>query len=83
MRKRSPRGSVLVLDEIQKIEGWSETVKGLWDADRLLDCPLRLVILGSAPAAHAVGAEREPRRPLRDHPRHSLVLRRDVRGLRL
>ena len=47
--ERSPRGSVLVLDEIQKIEGWSETVKGLWDADRLRDCPLRVVILGSAP----------------------------------
>ena len=47
--ERSPRGSVLVLDEIQKIEGWSETVKGLWDADRARDCPLRVVILGSAP----------------------------------
>ena len=47
--QRSPRGSVLVLDEVQKIEGWSETVKGLWDADRLRDCPLRVVILGSAP----------------------------------
>ena len=47
--ERSPDGSVLVLDEIQKIEGWSETVKGLWDADRLRDCPLRVVILGSAP----------------------------------
>ena len=39
----------MVLDEIQKIEGWSETVKGLWDADRLRDRPLRVVILGSAP----------------------------------
>ena len=39
--ERSPRGSsVLVLDEIQEIEGWSETVKGLWDADRHSGCPL-------------------------------------------
>ncbi len=45
----APRGSVLVLDEIQKIEGWSDTVKGLWDADRARDCPLHVVILGSAP----------------------------------
>ena len=30
---------VLVLDEIQKIPGWSETVKGLWDADRASGCP--------------------------------------------
>ena len=45
----SPRGFVLVLDEIQKIDGWSETVKGLWDADRANGCPLHVVILGSSP----------------------------------
>lgn len=42
-------GGVLALDEIQKIENWSETVKGLWDADRREGCPLHVVILGSAP----------------------------------
>ena len=42
-------GSVLVLDEIQKIPQWSATVKGLWDADRARGCPLHVVILGSAP----------------------------------
>ena len=46
---RSGRGFVLVLDEIQKIPQWSETVKGLWDADRAADCPLHVVVLGSAP----------------------------------
>lgn len=46
---RSRKGSVLVLDEIQKIPRWSETVKGLWDADRAVDRPLHVVILGSAP----------------------------------
>jgi predicted AAA+ superfamily ATPase len=45
----SDRGYVLVLDEIQKIPQWSETVKGLWDADRAADCPLHVVVLGSAP----------------------------------
>ena len=45
----SPRGFVLVLDEIQKIDRWSEMVKGLWDADRMDGCPLHVVILGSAP----------------------------------
>ncbi|GMR06398.1 MAG: ATP-binding protein [Gammaproteobacteria bacterium] len=45
----SDRGFVLVLDEIQKIPQWSETVKGLWDADRAADCPLHVVVLGSAP----------------------------------
>ncbi len=40
---------VLVFDEIQKIPGWSETVKGLWDADRMSGRPLHVVLLGSAP----------------------------------
>ncbi len=47
--RRSERGFVLVFDEIQKIPNWSETVKGLWDADRRDDCPLHVVVLGSAP----------------------------------
>ena len=42
-------GFVLVFDEIQKIPQWSETIKGLWDADRARGCPLHVVILGSAP----------------------------------
>ena len=47
--EQTPSGAVLVLDEIQKIPRWSETVKGLWDADRARNCPLHVVILGSAP----------------------------------
>ncbi len=47
--ERSPNGFILVLDEIQKIPQWSGTVKGLWDADRAVDRPLHVVILGSAP----------------------------------
>ena len=47
--ERFPGGFVLVLDEIQKIPQWSETVKGMWDADRVSGCPLHVVILGSAP----------------------------------
>lgn len=46
---RSQEGSVLVLDEIQKIPNWSETVKGLWDRDRQTKLPLHLVLTGSAP----------------------------------
>ena len=46
---RSPGGCVLVLDEIQKLPAWSETVKGLWDADRFRNTHLHVVILGSAP----------------------------------
>ncbi len=44
-----PAGAVLVLDEIQKIPGWSETVKRLWDEDTRKKCPLQVVVLGSAP----------------------------------
>ncbi len=51
----SQRGFVLVLDEIQKIAGWSEAVKGLWDADRATGCPLRVAILGSAPLLMQAG----------------------------
>ena len=39
----------MVFDEIQNISGWSDTIKGLWDADRRSNCPLHVVILGSAP----------------------------------
>ena len=46
---RSERGFVLAIDEIQKIQGWSDTVKGLWDADRVDNLPLHVVLLGSAP----------------------------------
>lgn len=41
--------AVLVLDEIQKIPGWSETVKRLWDEDTRHKRQLRVVLLGSAP----------------------------------
>ena len=47
--ERLPQGCILVVDEVQKIPEWSETVKGLWDADRARGCPLHVVILGSAP----------------------------------
>ena len=47
--QRSPAGFVLAIDEIQRIPDWSQTVKGLWDADRSVGCPMRVVVLGSAP----------------------------------
>ena len=42
-------GAVLVLDEIQKIPSWSETVKRHWDEDTRKKRPLKVVLLGSAP----------------------------------
>ena len=43
------RGAILALDEAQKISGWSEAVKRLWDEDTRSRLPLRVVLLGSAP----------------------------------
>ena len=39
---------VLVIDEVQKIKGWSETVKKLWDEDTFHDTPIKLLLLGSS-----------------------------------
>ncbi len=43
------KSAILILDEIQKIPGWSETVKRLWDEDTRKGLPLKVVLLGSAP----------------------------------
>lgn len=49
LARGAPRGALLVLDEVQKVTGWSETVKALWDADTAAGRDLRVVLLGSAP----------------------------------
>jgi len=54
-REGGEAGAVLALDEIQKIPGWSETVKRLWDQDTRSKLPLRVVLLGSAPLPIARG----------------------------
>jgi uncharacterized protein len=45
----SPTGGpvLLVLDEVQKVKGWSEAVRLLWDA-RTAGPEIRLLILGSS-----------------------------------
>jgi hypothetical protein len=45
---RSGKPVLLVLDEIQKVRGWSETVKRLWDETLATGVPLRVVLLGSS-----------------------------------
>ncbi|MCK4701085.1 MAG: ATP-binding protein [Bacteroidales bacterium] len=39
---------LLVVDEIQKIANWSETVKKLWDEDSYQDIKLKVILLGSS-----------------------------------
>ncbi len=40
---------LLILDEVQKVSGWSEQVKALWDEDSRNNLPLKVIILGSSP----------------------------------
>ena len=44
----STASHVLILDEVQKLTGWSETVKRLWDEDTYVGRPLKVVLLGSS-----------------------------------
>lgn len=39
---------LLILDEVQKIRRWSETVKGLWDKTIQENLPIQVIILGSS-----------------------------------
>ena len=55
LEAKAVNNAVLVFDEIQKIPGWSETVKRLWDEDTRTRLPLKVVLLGSAPLLIAQG----------------------------
>lgn len=39
---------LLVIDEVHKIDNWSEAVKKEWDSDSFNDIPLKVVLLGSS-----------------------------------
>ena len=39
---------ILVIDEIQKINNWSEIVKKEWDSDTFNNIPLKVILLGSS-----------------------------------
>lgn len=49
LKANSEKGVLFVLDEVQKIDGWSETVKRLWDEDVVKNFSVKLMILGSSP----------------------------------
>jgi predicted AAA+ superfamily ATPase len=49
------RPALLVLDEIQKVPGWSVTVKRLWDEERRRADPISVVLLGSSSLQLAQG----------------------------
>jgi predicted AAA+ superfamily ATPase len=39
---------IFAVDEVQKIQNWSETVKANWDADKRNQIPIKLLLLGSS-----------------------------------
>lgn len=48
MQRQGSKDGLLVIDEAQKIENWSEYVKREWDADTQAGLGLRVIVLGSS-----------------------------------
>ncbi|MGK6350429.1 ATP-binding protein [Parapedobacter sp. DT-150] len=48
MEQRQANEFLLIIDEIQKINNWSETVKLLWDTDTRKQINLKVILLGSS-----------------------------------
>jgi predicted AAA+ superfamily ATPase len=48
MQIQSLSDYILVIDEIQKIPNWSETIKKLWDEDTANNTSLKIILLGSS-----------------------------------
>ena len=54
-RDAHARPCLLILDEVQKVRGWSEVVKSMWDADRREGHRVRVLLLGSSALLLAKG----------------------------
>ena len=48
LEQPAPGSVLLVLDEVQKVRGWSEVVKRLWDEDRRAKRRIHVLLLGSS-----------------------------------
>ena len=48
VRAKADGGHLLIIDEIQKIRGWSEVVKRMWDEDSFHHVELKVCLLGSS-----------------------------------
>ena len=74
---------LLVLDEIQKVPGWSEVTKRLWDEELANGGKVRPLLLGSSALLVQRGVNREPGGTVLSAPLHALVVARMPRGVRL
>ncbi|MGE3881449.1 MAG: ATP-binding protein [Planctomycetota bacterium] len=54
-RRDAGKAPLLILDEVQKVSGWSETTKALWDDDRAHSRDLRVILLVSSALLLAEG----------------------------
>ncbi|MCF6351913.1 MAG: ATP-binding protein [Cyclobacteriaceae bacterium] len=48
LKASNSNSHLLIIDEIQKISNWSETVKQLWDTDTFNELNLEVILLGSS-----------------------------------
>lgn len=48
MKSGGQDSMILVIDEIQKIQNWSEVVKKEWDNDSFHECNIKVLLLGSS-----------------------------------
>ncbi|MGM0589362.1 MAG: ATP-binding protein [Bacteroidota bacterium] len=47
-QKQSGEMVLLIIDEVQKIDDWSQSVKKNWDQDRRNEVPIQILLLGSS-----------------------------------
>lgn len=57
LKAKEKKEAILVIDEVQKITGWSETVKFLWDSDSMSNAHLKVILLGSSPLLIRTGLD--------------------------
>ncbi len=55
-RNLASGSAILIVDEIQKVEGWANIVKDLWDEDRRAGTPLGVFLSGSSSLLLSSGA---------------------------
>jgi len=48
MKEKEDSEVLLILDEVQKVRGWSEVVKELWDKECREKAGIQVIILGSS-----------------------------------